>query len=234
METRNRFLDKIQYEPTTGCWLWMGSYFSRSGRPQYHWRAGNEVLAQRVSYCLFKGSIPRTSNPHDTEICHTCDTIECVNPDHLWLGTSKQNTQDMLKKGRQRKAKFKSHCCHGHPFNSENLYVCSKGYRYCRLCANISKKSSALYKARHSRSRKRTQVTSPKEESYGFEQHKTTNRPAKPPELSHPAAAPKAESASWSGSEQPVSLPQWESSRVQPSAACADELAVNRPERLAI
>jgi hypothetical protein len=33
--------------------------------------------------------------------CHTCDRPVCINPDHLWLGTDKQNLEDMTRKGRR-------------------------------------------------------------------------------------------------------------------------------------
>ena len=34
------------------------------------------------------------------EVCHTCDNRKCVNPNHLWLGTTQQNTQDKMNKNR--------------------------------------------------------------------------------------------------------------------------------------
>ena len=39
-------------------------------------------------------------DPGSSVICHSCDTPGCCNPEHLWKGTYKQNSQDMAKKGR--------------------------------------------------------------------------------------------------------------------------------------
>lgn len=58
----------------------------------------------RLSYERFKGEIPE-----DLVIRHTCDNPSCWNPEHLIVGTHKENYQDMVSRGRDNKAKGSSH-----------------------------------------------------------------------------------------------------------------------------
>lgn len=76
----------------SGCWLFRldGEYGIL--------KINNKVfLAHRVSYTVFKEDIPQ-----DLLVCHTCDNPSCVNPDHLFTGTNKDNDLDMVKKNRNR------------------------------------------------------------------------------------------------------------------------------------
>lgn len=70
------------------CWIWTGSRKNSYGQFQNDY-------AHRVSYRNFIGPIPV-----DTLVLHKCDNYLCVNPDHLFLGTHKDNMQDALAKGR--------------------------------------------------------------------------------------------------------------------------------------
>jgi hypothetical protein len=51
--------------------------------------------AHRLSYVLYKGDFDS-----QLYVCHGCDVRNCINPDHLFLGTAKDNTSDMYDKGR--------------------------------------------------------------------------------------------------------------------------------------
>jgi hypothetical protein len=79
----------------SGCWIWMGA-ISNSGYGLAHSDKRNKTAsAHRVSYEAFIGDIPK-----GMIIAHACDNRLCVNPNHLWLATHKQNSQDMVKKNR--------------------------------------------------------------------------------------------------------------------------------------
>lgn len=83
----DKFLKKVKKTET--CWLWTG-FIKKSGYGLY-----NKKRVHRIAYELFKGHIPK-----GMFVCHSCDVRNCVNPDHLWLGTNKDNLNDMKIKGR--------------------------------------------------------------------------------------------------------------------------------------
>jgi hypothetical protein len=80
-----------------GCWGWSGSKDGR-GYGKISSRAGRKgspEKAHRVSFEREYGEIPK-----DLNVCHSCDNPECTNPNHLFLGTQKDNMRDCSKKGR--------------------------------------------------------------------------------------------------------------------------------------
>lgn len=92
---KDTVLSRIMFytEKTDTCWNWTGGKNS-SGYGCLNTKNGSE-LAHRLSYDEFNGDIPSGSF-----ICHKCDNPGCVNPEHLFLGTSKDNYDDMVSKGR--------------------------------------------------------------------------------------------------------------------------------------
>src|SRR5262245_25348089 len=77
----------------TPCWRWKGPVTAEVYGSAPSWRG--ERYAHRLAYLAFVGKIP-----NGLDVCHKCDTPLCVNPNHLFLGTAKDNVQDSLKKGR--------------------------------------------------------------------------------------------------------------------------------------
>jgi hypothetical protein len=88
-----RFHEQYIRLPESGCWLWTGTgvrygQIKKSGDPV-------PVGAHRVSWELHFGEIP-----DGLCVLHKCDVTACVNPDHLFLGTKKDNAVDRMNKGR--------------------------------------------------------------------------------------------------------------------------------------
>ena len=88
-----RFWDKG--EKTDDCWNWKGARFNH-GYGQF-WNGRRPVVAHRYSWELHNGPIP-----DGLHCLHVCDTPDCVNPSHLFLGTHQDNMTDMVNKGRSR------------------------------------------------------------------------------------------------------------------------------------
>jgi hypothetical protein len=95
-----------------------------------HRSLGN--FAHRIVTILKKGPIPA-----DKMACHDCGNHGCVNEDHLYIGTMKQNARDTVNHGRHLEAN-KTACIHGHPFDEENTWICKKGKRHCKTCARLA------------------------------------------------------------------------------------------------
>lgn len=75
------------------CWLWIGAKH-RQGYAIISYKR-KPSLGHRVSWMVYKGEIPESM-----KICHICDVTSCVNPEHLFLGSQKENVKDAVEKGK--------------------------------------------------------------------------------------------------------------------------------------
>lgn len=87
----------------TKCWEWTGAEFKGAGYGQIQVE-GTPKRTHRVAWALSNGPIPK-----GLLVLHKCDNRRCIRPDHLFLGTQKDNVDDMVSKGRKVVSKGKYH-----------------------------------------------------------------------------------------------------------------------------
>lgn len=97
---KDRFWSKVSFTANPNvCWEW-NRPIKDGLRPQF-WvnTLKRSINSNRIAYYLHY-----KKQPSELIVCHSCDNPKCCNPNHLWLGTDNDNMQDMIKKGRDRKA----------------------------------------------------------------------------------------------------------------------------------
>jgi HNH endonuclease len=89
-----RFYAGIEVKKDTGCWIWKKGMRGNYGNTSLN---RLPIATHRLSYELYNGSA------EGVFVCHNCpggDNPACCNPDHLWLGTNRDNILDSYNKGK--------------------------------------------------------------------------------------------------------------------------------------
>lgn len=90
------FLSKFEKGKKEECWVWKG-YKNLQGYGRIGIAPSQCVNAHRFSWTFYIGPIPK-----GMFVCHKCDNPSCVNPNHLFIGTRQDNTNDMMVKKRSK------------------------------------------------------------------------------------------------------------------------------------
>ena len=97
MKARSRqllFDQRVDRRGASECWPWTGTT-DRAGYGEIHLAGNKRMRAHRLSYELHVGPLSASM-----VVCHRCDNPPCVNPAHLFLGTTLDNNRDRHAKGR--------------------------------------------------------------------------------------------------------------------------------------
>jgi hypothetical protein len=146
----DRFDEKWQAEPNTGCHLWIAGV-DQDGYGIF-FANGASIRAHRFAWERERGPVPA-----GLVLDHVvCDTPGCVNPDHLAPTTNADNVLRSPIAPAAVNAR-KTHCSAGHPLDGDNLHM-KRGrggrlYRECRTCSRVASR------ARESRRSRRLRVT---------------------------------------------------------------------------
>lgn len=131
----DRCMSKVVVDQN-GCWIWTAGKDQKGyGQTAYRKR---HTRAHRAFYIAKLGPVPV-----GLHVCHKCDVPACINPDHMFLGTPRDNLRDMATKGRH-KEQQKTHCPQGHEYTPENTFrkkSATTFERSCRTCKDTHDKA---------------------------------------------------------------------------------------------
>lgn len=97
--------NKFVIKSPSGCWGWSGCAPKNPGYGQFRYEM-KLVRSHRASWILHFGPIPKGMS-----VLHTCDNRICSNPDHLFLGSQRDNMKDLLSKKKHISSKIKGTFC---------------------------------------------------------------------------------------------------------------------------
>ena len=122
--TPDRFWERLAPPDARGCRVWTGS-IETGGYGHFH-QGRRFIGTHRYAWELTHGPIPIGMS-----VLHECDNPPCCNPEHLFLGTCKQNADDMVRKGR-----------HHHGSRHANAKLTEDAVRDIRASSDTAKESA--------------------------------------------------------------------------------------------
>ena len=102
-----KFDSRYEIISETGCWIWTGALTHHRTHRYGNLPNGkcNNIKAHRYSAARFLGVDLSSSD----FVCHKCDVTECVNPNHLYVGSAADNCRDRDRRGKHVSFKGEEH-----------------------------------------------------------------------------------------------------------------------------
>lgn len=125
---KEKFWSRVDVRGQDECWEWMHT-LNNWGYGDFRckgFRSGSARFALTIV-----GGLTPTKQMY---ACHSCDNRKCCNPAHLRWASAKENSQDMVSRGRNVVCTFKTHCRNGHEMTGDNVLKWANGKRACKTC----------------------------------------------------------------------------------------------------
>ena len=123
------------------CWIWIGDK-NPQGYGIVRNKNGRREGAHRISYRFYRGNFP-----FHLQVCHKCDNSSCVNPDHLFLGTQKDNMIDMYRKGRNVRGDVRGEKNGRHKYTEKQVLKIRHLYQQGMKIVDIHKQFGGSYQS---------------------------------------------------------------------------------------
>jgi hypothetical protein len=133
----DRLLASMEYEPTTGCWIWQKAKVKGYGMVRIRKQATHLLPVHRLCYELAHGRVPKDKHVHHVvEEPIRCMGRACGNPEHTKPVSPREHIVELTPGSASNIAAHRGHCARGHEYTPENTIHVGTNRR-CRTCLRL-------------------------------------------------------------------------------------------------